>query len=179
MKLNDNQLMILSAAGVTKSGALLAEIAGKVAIANPKRACEALVKRGLMKPIELKLTNQIGKGAGYALTDAGENEIGIEDARPQTTEKFLEGCRDRLAEELEPPAAGTDKPAKPAAPREGTRARGIFDILKRKGGATNAECRATDLGDVSLKHHATRFADRYGLTVNRVKEGRGERVSLT
>jgi hypothetical protein len=35
------------------------------------------------------------------------------------------------------------------------------------------------LGDVSLKHHATRFADRYGLTVNRVKEGRGERVSLT
>ena len=83
MKLNDNQLIILGAAGVTKSGALLAEIAGKVSIANPKRACEFLVKRGLMRAIQIKLSNQIGKGDGYALTDAGETEIGIEDSAPE------------------------------------------------------------------------------------------------
>jgi len=68
--------------------------------------------------------------------------------------------------------------AKPEAPREGTRVRGIFDILTRAGGATNSECKAANLGDVSLKHHATRFAKRFGLKVKRAKEGRGERVSL-
>jgi hypothetical protein len=80
MKLTDNQLLILCAAGVSKSGALLTEIAANVSVANPKRACESLVKRGLMRPVEIKLSNQIGKGDGYSLTEAGEAEIGIEDA---------------------------------------------------------------------------------------------------
>lgn len=79
MNLTDNQLLILCCAGVSKSGALLTEIAAKVSVANPKRACGALVKRGLMRPVEIKLSNQIGKGDGYALTEAGEAEIHIED----------------------------------------------------------------------------------------------------
>lgn len=87
MKMTDNQLLILSAAGVSKSGALLAEIAAKVSIANPKRACEALVRRGLMRSVEIKLSNQIGKGDGYALTDVGEAAIGIEDEPPEKKAK--------------------------------------------------------------------------------------------
>ncbi len=163
MRMTDTQLLILSAAGDAKKGTTLANIADKVSVANPKRACESLVKRGLLKAAEIKLINGIGKAAGYALTKAGEEALGYPDASDE-------------------PEAKTEAKAKPAAaktaPKEGTRVRGIFDILTRKGGATNAECKAADLGDVSLKHHATRFADRFGLTVRRAKEGRGERVSL-
>ncbi len=159
MRLTDTQLLILNATGDFKTGSALAHIATKVTVANPKRACEALAKRGLIEATEIKLTTGIGKAAGYKLTKAGEEALGYPDP----------------SEEAAPASAKRDKPT---APREGTRVRGIFDILTRKGGATNVECKAADLGDVSLKHHATRFAERFGLTVNRTKEGRGERVSL-
>ncbi len=80
MKMTDTQLLILSAAGDTKAGVALAHIAAKVSVANPKRACGALVKRGLLKPAEIKLINGIGKAAGYALTRMGEDALGYPDA---------------------------------------------------------------------------------------------------
>ncbi len=79
MRMTDTQLLILNAAGDSKAGVTLAHIATKVTVANPKRACEGLVKRGLMAAAEIKLTNGIGNAAGYALTKAGEESLGYPD----------------------------------------------------------------------------------------------------
>ncbi len=197
MNINNTQRLILIAAGDSLAGSTLAHIATKVDVANPKRACEALVKRGLIAATEIKLTNGIGKAAGYKLTKAGEDIVprpAKPKAKPEKAPKktappagdhrpdgieYVEPAKAKPKAKPKAKApAKAEKAEKPTAPREGTRVRGIFDILTRAGGATNSECKAANLGDVSLKHHATRMAERFGLKVKRAKEGRGERVSL-
>lgn len=77
----------------------------------------------------------------------------------------------------EAPAEKAEKP-KADGPRPGTRARGIFDMLTREGGATAKEMKEAGLGAVSVSIYAQPFAEKYGYRVETTKEGRAARYAL-
>ncbi len=113
MRMTDTQLLILNAAGDSKPGVTLAHIATKVTVANPKRACEALVKRGLMAGTEIKLENGIGKAAGYKLTKAGEEALGYPDPSDEPAgDHRPDGIEHVEIAKAEPEAAPSAKEAK-------------------------------------------------------------------
>lgn len=70
-----------------------------------------------------------------------------------------------------------DKP-QADGPRPGTRARGIFDMMTRPGGATAAEMKEAGLGDVSISIYAGPMAEKFGFTVEITPEGRTKRYAL-
>jgi len=74
----------------------------------------------------------------------------------------------------------TDAPAKAesTAPKAGTTARGIFDMLRRPAGATAKEMTAAGFKDVSCVSSAKQYAARFGLAVKVEKEGKFDRVWL-
>ena len=81
-------------------------------------------------------------------------------------------------------ASGVKAPDAPAkaestAPKAGTRARGIFDMLRRPEGATAKEMTAAGFKDVSCVSSAKQFAARFGLGWRAEKEGKFDRVWLT
>ena len=81
-------------------------------------------------------------------------------------------------------ASGVKAPDAPAkaestAPKAGTTARGIFDMLRRPEGATAKEMTAAGFKDVSCVSSAKQFAARFGLGWRAEKEGKFDRVWLT
>lgn len=76
--LTDAQRVILSAAGQSDEGAAYEAIAAKLSVAKPKRACDSLVKRGLLREVTLANESGVASVPGYALTDLGYDAIGIE-----------------------------------------------------------------------------------------------------
>ena len=80
-------------------------------------------------------------------------------------------------------ASGVKAPDAPAkaestAPKAGTTARGIFDMLRRPEGATAREMTDAGFKDVSCVSSAKQFAARFGLAVKVGKEGKFDRVWL-
>jgi hypothetical protein len=160
-RLTDTQLLILNAAGDAKAGVALANIAAKVSVANPKRACESLVKRGLLTAAEIKLDNKIGKAAGYALTKIGEDALGIDDG-PPPPEKPEAKAKTAAAETLN----------NAKLPKAGTGTRIIFETMTRPEGATRPEVVEAGGTDVSLSGWQLYWAEKYGLEWSREKQGR-------
>jgi hypothetical protein len=64
------------------------------------------------------------------------------------------------------------------APKDGTRARSIFDMLARDGGATAKDLAASGLKDVSVAVWTHRFAERYGFDAVITKDGSVDRCAL-
>ncbi len=76
------------------------------------------------------------------------------------------------------PAPDAPAKAESTAPKAGTTARGIFDMLRRPEGATAKEMTAAGFKDVSCVSSAKQYAARFGLAVKVGKEGKFDRVWL-
>jgi len=77
----------------------------------------------------------------------------------------------RLCEEI-------DVKVKADGPKPGTRARGIFNQLTRKGGSTAAEMKEAGLGSVSISIYAEPFAKKFDFKVTQEQDGRAVRYAL-
>ena len=77
------------------------------------------------------------------------------------------------------PTAGDGAKAESTAPKPGTTARGIFDMLRRPEGATAKEMTDAGFKDVSCVSSAKQYAARFGLGWRSEKEGKFDRVWLT
>lgn len=83
IKLTDTQTVILSLAARHDGGVSLDGVKASVQVANPKRAADALVKRGLLRAAKVRVPDLTVPLDGYAITAAGKAAIGIEDAEPE------------------------------------------------------------------------------------------------
>src|SRR4051812_19315384 len=140
-KLNDTQLVILSAASQREDG--LASAPEGVKAAAAKAAITKLVGLRFLKEVRVKRdqpawrTDDGEKPIGLKITKAGSAAIGVEDdgageEAPAPTEKAKRKATQRKAEDR----AETTESASGKGPREGTKKALVLSLLSRPEGAT-------------------------------------------
>jgi len=190
IKLNDKQLVLLSAASQRDDHCLVPPAGAKRAQAQ--RAVAKLLEAGLLKETRAKAGAPIWRrdddtGQTYALklTAAGAKAIAADETSPSEREGERRADHpivsiDRKPEPGSDPAAAIDKPnsgvaSTPTSPRSGTKIARVIELLQRCDGATLAELVA---GSGWLAH-TTRAAltglrkRGYVVTIDRADKARG------
>jgi hypothetical protein len=153
IKLTDTQLVLLGAAAQRKDLCLVAPPTLKGATAQ--KVASKLISAGFVKEVKAKASDPIWRrdeesGASYALklTAAGAKAIAVDDAaEPEDAgeESAALANRDQAAilSKLDAkdarPAAMEPGPARPSAPRGGSKLAQVIELLQRNHGATIEE----------------------------------------
>src|SRR6202051_2074634 len=154
IKLTDTQLVLLGAAAQRKDLCLVAPPTLKGATAQ--KVASKLISAGFVKEVKAKASDPIGRrneesGASYALklTAAGAKAIAVDDAaEPEDAggESDMLANRDQAAipskldaKDARPADAMEPGPARPSAPRGGSKLARVIALLERDHGATIAE----------------------------------------
>ena len=191
IKLTDTQRVLLSAAAQRKDLFLVAPPTLKGATAQ--KVASKLISAGLVKEVKAKASNPIWRrdqesGASYALklTAAGAKAIAVDDAaEPEDAgeENAVLANRDQAAilskldaaKDARPSEAMEPGPARPSAPRGGSKLAGVIALLERDHGATIEELIAA----TGWLAHTTRAAltglrkRGYAVAIDRSDDNRG------
>ncbi|HEX9167747.1 MAG TPA: DUF3489 domain-containing protein [Roseiarcus sp.] len=155
-KLNDTQLVLLSAASRRDDHCLVPPIGPKRS--QPQRAIAKLLEAGLVKEIRAKAgapiwrrEEETGHTYAFKLTAAGIKAIAVDDISSSQTEADPHadqavGTADSQPERSNPPTV--DRPDGVAArnrksPRSGTKIAEVIELLQRGDGATLTELAVT------------------------------------
>ena len=153
IKLTDTQLVLLGAAAQRKDLCLVAPPTLKGAAAQ--KVASKLISAGFVKEVEAKASGPIWRrdeelGAAYALklTAAGAEAIAVDDAEPEDAGDESDALANRdqsaIVSELDakdarPAEAMEPGPARPSAPRGGSKLAQVIELLQCDHGATIEE----------------------------------------